>query len=357
MMRDAAASDGSAAGPWAGEAGIDGDVVVSVRVRLARNLQATPFVWRASALQRNEVIRATREAAGAVGGLHWLELENAPWGQRALLAERHLISRTFCDAKGARAVGLSPSETLSVMVNEEDHLRMQALRPGNSLQTAFADATAMERLLSQHLDMAFDERWGYLTACPTNVGCGIRISAMVHLPGLRMAGQLDRVKRAAQELHLAVRGFAGEGSDAIADLFQISNQVTLGVSESALLGEFQDRILPSVVQWERQARTAVARTDLLALQDRTARGVALLQQARLMPLDEGLKLLGRLRLGVAMELASGLSLGQVNRLMLSIHPGHLSANANGPAASGPPSDDRAHRADYLRLAIAPVTPR
>lgn len=353
-MREQTPSDGSAAGPWAGEAGTDGDVVVSVRVRLARNLQNTPFVWRASALQRQEVIRATRDAAGAVGGLHWLELEHAPWGQRALLAERHLISRNFCDAKGARAVGLSPNETLSLMVNEEDHLRMQALRPGNALQTAFADATAMERLLSQQLDMAFDERWGYLTACPTNVGCGIRISAMVHLPGLRMAGQLEKVKRAAQELHLAVRGFAGEGSDAVADLFQVSNQVTLGVSEQSLLAEFQERILPSVVQWERQARTALTRTDLLALQDRTARGVALLQQSRLMPLDEGLKLLGRLRLGVAIDLASGLSLGQVNRLMLSIHPGHLAASADGSAAVGPPKDDRAQRADHLRREIAPV---
>jgi protein arginine kinase len=226
----------------------DSDVVMSCRVRLARNVAGMPFVGRSTHPQRREALEAIRSAcgtaeatgslvaaAGATGPLAWVDMPSMPARDRQLLWERHLISRNFADGDSPRAVALTQDERFSMMVNEEDHLRVQVLRPGNALRAAFDAAMAVDAALASRLDFAFHPRLGYLTECPTNVGCGIRMGVMVHLRALRLTNELEKVKRAAKELHLAHRGFHGEGTDATGDWFQISNQRTLGITEGELL--------------------------------------------------------------------------------------------------------------------------
>ena len=172
------------------------------------------------------------------------------------MVERHLISRHFADSTVARTVGVDAEESLSVMVNEEDHLRIQTIMPGFRLPDAFERARAFDQALESAVDFAFSSRWGYLTACPTNVGCGVRVGVMLHLPGLRYTGEMERVKRAAKDMHLAMRGFYGEGSEAVGNFYQVSNQLTLGFSED-LERLVRQGILDAVAKGELVADTPV----------------------------------------------------------------------------------------------------
>lgn len=242
------------------QVGPDSDVVVTSRVRLARNISGFPFISRASNPVRQEIMRVVRRAVdqscngtGANQELRWIELQSAPSRDRILLSERHLVSRHFANSDGPRALALSTDEHSSIMVNEEDHLRIQFLCAGSRLSDAFKAAFALENALANTTNFSFHPRWGYLTACPTNVGCGIRMSAMLHLPGAQIMKETDRIKRAAKELHLAVRGYYGEGSESIGDFFQFSNQTTLGATEDALLEEFNGVVLPRLIGYEREA--------------------------------------------------------------------------------------------------------
>jgi len=339
----------------------DSDVVMSCRVRLARNVAGMPFVGRSTHPQRREALEAIRgacgtpeataalvAAAGATGTLAWVDMPSMPARDRQLLWERHLVSRTFADGDSPRAVALTQDERFSMMVNEEDHLRVQVLRPGNALRSAFDAAMAVDAALASRLGFAFHPRLGYLTACPTNVGCGIRIGVMVHLRALRLTNELEKVKRAAKELHLAHRGFHGEGTDATGDWFQISNQRTLGVTEHELLEVLAGRVVPAIVNWEREARRALVERQRLLVEDRVHRGVALLQAARLLTLDEAMKQLSTVRLGVSTGLVGGPSLDVINRLTIEIQSAHL--RAADPSIEGD-DDERAVRARVVRAAF------
>ena len=342
----------------------DRDVVMSCRVRLARNVAGFPFVGRATHPQRREVLETVRAAAGndeaslgLAGGrvgadaaerLAWIELASLPKRDRQLLWERHLISRQFAEGDSPRAVAITPDERFSMMVNEEDHLRLQVLRQGNQLRDAFEAAMRVEAALSSRLDFSFHERWGYLTACPTNVGCGIRIGVMVHLHALRVTNEIERVKRAAKELHLAVRGFHGEGTDAAGDWFQISNQRTLGVTESGLLEEFAGRIVPAVVAYEREARRVLLEKQRTLLEDRVFRGISLLRSARLLGLDEAMKQLSSVRLGACMGLLPDVSLDALNRLTIQLQSAHLRAQDQSIETD---DDERAARARVARATL------
>ena len=261
----------------------DRDVVMSCRVRLARNVAGFPFVGRATHPQRREVLETVRAAAGPdeasvglAGGrvgadaaerLAWIDLTSLPKRDRQLLWERHLVSKQFAEGDSPRAVAVSPDERFSLMVNEEDHVRIQVLRSGNALRDAFDAAMRVDAALGERLDFAFHQRWGYLTACPTNVGCGIRIGVMVHLRALRVTNEIEKVKRAAKELHLAVRGFHGEGSDATGDWFQISNQRTLGVTRRGFWRNSRDASCPP--WWPTSARRAASSWNASARSSRT----------------------------------------------------------------------------------------
>ena len=331
--------------------GPEPDVVISSRVRIARNVSGLPFVNRATHSQRHEVLRVVRKAVerSVQPGLSWLELHGAAPRDRTLLVERHLVSRHFAESDAPRALAVSPDERTSLMVNEEDHLRIQALQSGLALDACFASALAVDDSLAGAVDWAFHARWGYLTACPTNVGCGIRVSAMLHLPALRMTKEIQRVQNAAKDLHLAVRGYYGEGSVTDADFFQVSNQTTLGATEEALLAEFRDVVLPRLVAYERDARQQLLQRDRLMLEDRVHRALATLRSARLLAHDEAMRLLSRVRLGAALGLLPA-DMARVQRLMLEIQPAHLSLLR--PDAAAGDDAERSVRADYVRQALS-----
>lgn len=332
-------------------AGPDADVVVSSRIRLARNVAGFPFVARANDAQRREVVELIRQAPlgeAWSNDLSWLGMEKTTAHRRQLLVERHLISRNFAAVETPRAIGLSESRSLSVMVNEEDHLRIQAMLPGLDLRRAMERAAAFDQALGSAIDYAFDSRWGHLTACPTNVGCGIRLSVMVHLPALKLSGELERVKRAAKDLNLAVRGFYGEGTEAIGSFFQISNQITLGVREEDLLDEFSERIVPQMVAYEREARSMLLDRSRLVAEDKVHRAAATLLSARLLTADESLKMLASLRLGIAAGLVTGLSFERLSELLVQTQPAHLTAAE--PAAQDEQAS-KAIRASFLRQAL------
>jgi protein arginine kinase len=208
---------------------------------------------------------------------------------------------------------------------------------------------ALDRSLERSLEFSFHPRFGYLTACPTNLGTGIRLSAMLHLPGLIMLDEIERMKRAAKDMHLAVRGFHGEGTEAIGDFFQISNQNTLGRSEQDLVEEFTTVIVPQFVEYERSARRALLERDSGSVDDRVFRALGILRSCRLLALEESIKFLSRVRLGVAMGRITDVPLALVNRLLLEVQPAHLSRATGCELGNG--RDDRAARANVVRAAL------
>lgn len=312
---------------WLRADGRDSDVVMSSRVRLARNLSGFPFPNSASEEDRLSVLDLARSHAfsnDVADKLLWVDLTDATQTDRHILVERHLISRQHADAQGPRAVIVSsPDEWLSIMVNEEDHLRIQVLQSGLALSDAFARCDAVDDRLEGRIEYAFSKRFGYLTACPTNVGTGLRVSVMLHLPALRLTGEIEKVRRAANAMSLAVRGFYGEGSEAVGDIFQISNQTTLGRTERALLDDFEREIIPEVIGYERSARRALLDNRRLILEDRAHRSLATLRSARLLSADEALRCLSHARLGVRLGVLEGVDPNAIDQLILLTQPAHL----------------------------------
>ncbi|MGH7242692.1 MAG: protein arginine kinase [Phycisphaerales bacterium] len=331
---------GVATAEWLTNGGDASDVVLSSRVRLARNLAGHTFVHRAGKEDRERALQACRDwilAANVCDRIMWVDLHESPAIERNLLVERHLISKQHAKGKPAtsggvatpaaeepRAVAVSiPDERLSIMVNEEDHVRMQMLRAGLSLAECWHEASAIDDKLEAGLDYAFSKKLGYLTACPTNVGTGMRMSVMLHLPALKVTGEIEKVKRAATDMNLAVRGFYGEGSDAVGDLYQISNQTTLGKPEGAVLADLQDSIIPEVIEYERHARNTLLSKRRSALEDQVFRALGTLTNARLIAADESMQLLSLVRLGVVLGLIPDLTVQSVNMLFLLVQPAHL----------------------------------
>lgn len=340
--------------PWNNGPAPQSDVVMSCRVRLARNIAGFPFVNRASETQCNELLRTAKQVLLELPdkSMMWVDLAASTSRDRRLLVERHLISKNMDESSapgGCRAVAISENEIFSVMVNEEDHLRMQILAPGLELESALQRINELDDAIEKKVDYAFSPRWGYLTACPTNVGTGIRFSVMLHLPALKITNEIERVRRAARDLNLAVRGYYGEGSDSAGDFYQISNQVTLGKSEEELLEEFQDNIIPQIIDYEHEARRVLAQRNAALLDDRTHRAMAVLRSARLLGLEEAMKLLSRVRLGVLMERLEGVDLATVNQMFLQVQPAHLQLHAGGH----PSADElREARAAMVRSRLA-----
>lgn len=318
--------------------GADADVVVSSRVRLARNLCGYPFLSRATPGQRQEVIAAVRARLASTPlaqGLLWVDVQELSTLDRLLLVERHLMSKELAkgDLPRGLAVGM-PDEQMTIMVNEEDHLRVQVLRPGLALHEAWQGASDIDDQLEGGLDMAFSPRFGYLTACPTNVGTGVRMSVMLHLPALRLTGEIDKVKRAAADMGMSVRGFYGEGSEATGDFFQLSNQRTLGRAEQVILRELASEIIPKVAEYERAARAALQSRRARFLEDTICRALGLLRHARLLTPQEAMGNLSLVRLGTLLGVlggeAPGLEPHAVTQLLVQVQQGHLQKLADRP---------------------------
>ncbi|MDG2291255.1 MAG: protein arginine kinase [Phycisphaerales bacterium] len=327
------------------------DVVLTTRARLARNLSDQPFLNRASDLQCAHVVRTTQRVMLDVpitDQMVWMDLDELTPLDRSLLVERHLISQNHAESSLHRGVAISGNEQLSIMVNEEDHLRIQVLKSGARLQEAYQELMRVDTILEQHLDFAFHDQWGYLAVCPTNVGTGIRFSVMVHLPALRIANELGKVRRAAKELHLAVRGYYGEGSESTGNIYQVSNQVTLGRSEEDLLEEFATRIIPGLIDYERSAREVLVRSNATLLDDRVHRADSVLRSARLLKLDEAMKLLSRVRLGAALGRLD-VPLEAIDQLFVQVQPAHLSQEAGTTLTE---SDVQSLRASLVRETLS-----
>lgn len=316
------------AGEWLRGSGPQSDIVISSRIRLARNLAGFPFVARAKPRQQNEILeicRARITDKRLADNVLWVPIDEALPIDRQLLVERHLISRPFAAAKNktARGVAVGSDETFAIMVNEEDHLRVQVLRSGMQLGEAFAQISRLDDILEEKLEYAYSQRFGYLTACPTNVGTGIRVSVMLHLPALKLTGEIEKVKRAARDMHLAVRGMFGEGSDAQGDLFQVSNQTTLGKSEKEILDDFEHTVVPQIVAYEQQARQILLKQREHQLDDKIWRAWGTLTHARVLGTDEVLALLSHVRLGVNLGRLDRVDIRTVNELFLLTQPAHL----------------------------------
>ncbi len=333
---------------WLAEPAPQADVVISSRVRLARNLAGYPFLSRASAPQRRELMRTCRAkiAESELGPTtRWIDLTDAQALDKQLYVERHLISRQHSQGSSARALVLNEDESIAIMVNEEDHLRLQVLRPGLQLEDAYQHANRIDDGLESRMDFAFNPKLGYLTACPTNVGTGIRVSVMLHLPALKLTGEIEKLRRACKDMHLAVRGFFGEGTEPVGDLYQVSNQTTLGRSERQILADFQDAVIPQMIEYERRARSALADQRPAVLDDRVFRAWAILREARLLSSEEAMTLLSTLRMGVSLKRIDGVKLQTINELMLLTQPGHIQMMANQPV-EGP--QRRELRAQFVR---------
>jgi protein arginine kinase len=302
-----------------------------------------------------DLCRVQLQDSGLSKTTAWIDLHSTPPLDRTVLVERHLISQQHARGKqstgagGAdepRAVAVSlPDERMSIMVNEEDHLRLQVIRSGLDLSRTLAEVDGLDDALEAGLDYAFSARFGYLTACPTNVGTGIRLSVMLHLPALRLTGNIEKVKRAATDMSLAVRGFYGEGSDAAGDLYQISNQTTLGKTEQILLQELEHQVIPKVLDYERRERQLLMTKRRMDLEDQVHRALGTLTHARLMSTEESMQLLSLVRLGVICGVLERPDQSAINHMLLMTQPAHLQR------AAGKELDQdqrRATRAQLLR---------
>ncbi len=306
----------------------DGDrdgIVVSSRVRLARNLAHHHFIARLDETGRKSVAEQVSAAIGSgTSGreLTYFDLEKLSPLDRRLLVERHLISREAEEADGARGVAINLSESLSIMVNEEDHIRLQALRSGLRIEEAYAMVDRLDDELANALDLAFSPDQGFLTACPTNLGTGMRVSVMLHLPGLVMSRHLEKAFRAVHDLRLAVRGFYGEGTEAHGEFYQISNQITLGRTEAEIIADLR-AVIEGLVAYERKARDKLLEISRVKLEDRVWRAYATLRHARLLNSEEAMKHLSSVRLGASLEMIPGLAVPFLNAIFIYSQPAHL----------------------------------
>ena len=302
------------------------DIVISSRIRLARNVAGYPFLAKATQEQRQELVGAVSECIQDPGfGKPWtvIDVDALDPLDRQVLVERHLVSRQHVDAHGSRAVAISPTEAGAVMINEEDHLRMQVLRSGMQLDEIWREINSLDDHIESHIDYAYHSRYGYLTACPTNAGTGIRVSVMLHLPALKLTGEIEKVFRAAKDMRLAVRGLFGEGTEATGDFFQVSNQVTLGRTEEEIIDDFKNLVIPKIIDYEHRARQTLIDERPLALDDRIWRSYGVLRHARTISSEETMLHLSHLRMGVNLKRIKKVDITAVNELFLLTQPAHL----------------------------------
>ncbi len=343
------------AGEWLSGSGAESEIVISSRIRLARNLADYPFVPQTSEEERAEIsdlLKRRIERSDFAEGTRYVDLLETSALDDTFLVERHLISRELAQSEGPRGVAFGKAEIVSVMVNEEDHLRIQVLRSGLALEEAWDDAQEVDQRLEGDIAYAFSPQFGYLTACPTNVGTGIRVSVMLHLPALVMTRQIEKVFRSLHKISLAVRGLYGEGSQAMGDFYQISNQVTLGRAEEDIIKQVGD-VVPVIIEYERQARDFLIRESQENLHDRVARAYGILRNAQTISSEETMHLLSSVRMGINLGMIDDLKISTVNELFIHTQPAHLQKLSGVELDT---TDRNIERARYLRSHLGPDGP-
>ncbi|MGA0333474.1 MAG: ATP--guanido phosphotransferase [Kiritimatiellia bacterium] len=327
------------------------DIAISSRIRLARNLEGIPFPAHASAEQRREVrdhtLGVLRQNAHFKEG-SFFEVDTFSEAQKTLLFERSLISKDL--AEESEQAGLAVSRDLRdvVMINEEDHLRLQVMRSGLCLEEVWQEISAVDDDLEEAMAVAFSPEFGYLTCCPTNTGTGMRAGVMLHLPGLVLMEEIRPVVRGLGKIGLAVRGSGGEGSDADGFLYQISNQITLGRTEEEILLEIRE-VVDEMITHEKNARIRLEESKPAWLQDRVGRAYGVLRNARVLSSKEALDLLAMIRLGLALELLEWDESHRVEQLMVDVRPGHLQKCAGRTLT---PEQRDIFRAEWVRSGLA-----
>jgi len=364
---------------WFNGSGPLADIVISSRIRLARNLAGYKFLSRCSNTEKAEILKKLRDVMMSLDlgdKVFYVSVDKATPLNRHFLVERHLISRHHAFGKGPRGAVIAQREFFTAMINEEDHLRIQVLKAGCQLSQCAEQISRIDDMIEQKVEYAFSPRFGYLTACPTNLGTAIRVSVMLHLPALKMTGQIEKFFNAAKDMTLAVRGLFGEGTEAASDLYQLSNQVTLGVSEEDIVSQFEKSIIPEIAEYENAARNQLLCKQSDVLDDKISRAMALLQNAHLISSQEALFLLSHLRLGINMhehmgastpaikrlctlcgvggKKQQGLSIATINRLFMLTLPAHLQLNYGKPLD---PTHRDALRAKIIRSALNQETPQ
>lgn len=315
---------------WYEKAGNCGDVVCSTRVRLARNLRQFPFPARATVKQREAVEQQVKDALLSGNSIlskefRFLPLESASEEEAVSLVERHIVSPEFISDRRGKAVLISEDESISIMINEEDHLRIQVLREGLSLKEAAETADRIDTLLSETLTFAYDPEFGYLTQCPTNLGTGMRASVMLHLPALTENGAMPRISSNLSKLGLTIRGTYGEGSKIVGALYQLSNQITLGLSENEAIENLRS-ITVQLMEEERKARAQMS--ENIAWQDKIDRAAGILKTARVLSSSEFMELLSYIRFGLSTGVLQGVTAEELNALMVNVQPATLMAKAS-----------------------------
>ncbi len=317
---------------WYEKAGNCGDVVCSTRVRLARNLRQYPFPGRANDKQKAEVETKVRDAllsgnSALSQQFRFVSLEELSDEEAVSLVERHIVSPEFISDRRGKAVLMSDDESISIMINEEDHIRLQVMGEGLSLKKAAETADRLDTLLGESLDFAFDSEFGYLTQCPTNLGTGLRASVMLHLPALSESGAMSRISSNLSKLGLTLRGSYGEGSQVIGALYQLSNQITLGLSETEAIDNLA-AITAQIIEEERKAREHMSSN--IVIQDKIDRAAGVLKSAKMLSSEEFMKLLSYIRFGLSVGMIRGVTAEELNGLSVKVQPATLMASAGKP---------------------------
>jgi len=312
-------------GQWLKGAGAFSNIVMSSRIRLARNLANIPFPNKAGKKELNDILATVQNAMSTVDYLKksiFLKINELDNVDKQFLIERHLMSHEHASNPDGKALIVSEEEVLSIMINEEDHLRIQVMQSGFNLDETWKIADTIDDSLSQKLDLAYSLHWGYLTACPTNTGTAMRGSVMLHLPALVMTKQINKVLAAISKLSFASRGFYGEGTQASGNIYQISNQVSMGHSEQEVLQNING-LIRQVIDQEEQARQALLVQNRPMVEDKVHRSYGVLKNAHIISSQETVELLSMVRLGIDLEIIKDVERNAINDLFIMIQPAHL----------------------------------
>lgn len=337
---------------WYIDNGPQSDVVLSCRVRIARNFREHPFPHRATPEVRRDVVRRTTDAVLSGNAemrerFRFVDFPSLPEVERQVLIEKHLVSKELLERPNETGVIIDRDESVSIMLNEEDHIRIQCLGAGLQLERLWETADKLDSLIGETVPYAWDDTIGYLTCCPTNIGTAIRASAMLHLPAMVMTGYIKGILESVVKLGVAVRGFFGENTEAAGNIFQISNQVTLGKTEADIVAGVRS-LAEQIVEQERQLRAELLNQNGIRLVDKILRSYGILTHSRIISTEEALQRLSDVRLGVHLGLLPALDEARLNGLMLDIQPGNIQMNAGQPLK---PDARDILRADILRMRL------
>ncbi|AEY64643.1 protein arginine kinase [Clostridium sp. BNL1100] len=332
------------------EKGPEFDIAVSSRVRLARNFADIPFSAKMNTKHQADLIKRIQEIMSGFtvyGKLMFADMSTLHPVDRISLMERHLISPELADSKENSGAFINENENVSIMVNEEDHLRVQSIFPGIQLEKAYKVCDEIDSLIAGKADYAFDDKYGYLTSCPTNIGTGMRASVMLHLPALVMTGYMKSILESCNKVGVTVRGIYGENSEAVGDMFQVSNQVTLGRKEEETIASI-DGICKQIIDREKILRLQLYKKNIYRFEDRIFRSYGILQNARILSSQESFKLLSDVRLGVSMGIINDIDLVTLNEAMVLSQPATLQKMSGKPLEQ----DERdIKRAELIRMKI------